>query len=305
MLKKRLIILGILICIFLFFSIVGLSNDVKYDFRKTNWGMSKEQVKATEDKEPDWEDDAELSYKVTISGKSGKDFPCNYYFSADKLYSSAYGLGGRHTNNNLYIDDYEELKEILTKEYGKPKTDKVIWKRDVFKDDKSYWGTAVVGGDLSCSAQWETPTTEINLKLFGEDWRIILIVSYESKELTEWARENNEKIYAEIKKSEGEEEKDTKQEGLEEKRPIILSGFGQEASEKFVLEEGLVRFNFLYKGQHNFIVWLLDNTGKKVELLVNKTGYFDGSKAIRIDKTGIYLLDISADEYWLVTIFSG
>ncbi|PKP61313.1 hypothetical protein CVT91_03460 [Candidatus Atribacteria bacterium HGW-Atribacteria-1] len=306
MLKKKLIISGFFICMFLFFSIVGLSNDVKYDFRKTNWGMSKEQVKATEDKKADYEDNFQLSYdEVTISGKSGKDFPCNYYFSADKLYSSAYGLGGRHTNNNLYIDDYEELKEILTKEYGKPKTDKVIWKRDVFKDDKSYWGTAVVGGDLSCSAQWETPTTEINLKLFGEDWRIILIVSYESKELTEWARENNEKIYAEIKKSKEEEEKDTKQEGLEEKRPIILSGFGQEASEKFVLEEGLVRFNFLYKGQHNFIVWLLDNTGKKVELLVNKTGYFDGSKAIRIDKTGIYLLDISADEYWLVTIFSG
>ena len=48
MLKKRLVISGILICIFLFFSIVGLSNDVKYDFRKTNWGMSKEEVKATE-----------------------------------------------------------------------------------------------------------------------------------------------------------------------------------------------------------------------------------------------------------------
>ena len=304
--RKSIIFLGLIVLFILFLSLTILAKEQVYDFRQTNWGRSKEQVKATEDKKPDYEDNAQLSYdEVTISGKSGKDFSCNYYFSADKLYSSAYGLGGRHTNNNLYIDDYEELKEILTKEYGKPKTDKVIWKRDVFKDDKSYWGTAVVGGDLSCSAQWETPTTEINLKLFGEDWRIILIVSYESKELTEWARENNEKIYAEIKKSKEEEEKDTKQEGLEEKRPIILSGFGQEASEKFVLEEGLVRFNFLYKGQHNFIVWLLDNTGKKVELLVNKTGYFDGSKAIRIDKTGIYLLDISADEYWLVTIFSG
>jgi hypothetical protein len=95
------------------------------------------------------------------------------------------------------------------------------------------------------------------------------------------------------------------QEGVGKKKPIILFGTGQEASEKFVLEEGLVRFNFLYKGQHNFVVWLLDNTGKKLELLINKIGYFDGSKAIRIDKTGIYLLDISADEYWLVTIFSG
>jgi len=100
-----------------------------------------------------------------------------------------------------------------------------------------------------------------------------------------------------------EEEKDTKQEGLEEKRPIILSGFGQEASEKFVLEEGLVRFNFVYKGQHNFSVWLLDNNGKEVELLVNTIGDFNGSKAIGIDKTGIYLLDISADDYWTIIIY--
>jgi len=303
--KRKYFLIGLvlILAMFLVFSIIVLASDVKYDFRKTNWGMSKEQVKATENKKADYEDNFQLSYdEVTISGKSGKDFPCNYYFSADKLYSSAYGLGGRHTNNNLYIDDYEELREILTKEYGKPKTDKVIWKRDVFKDDKSYWGTAVVGGDLSCSAQWETPTTEINLKLFGEDWRIILIVSYESKELTEWARENNEKIYAEIKKSEGEEEKDTKQEGLEEKKSITLFGFGQEASDKFVLEKGLVRFNFVYKGQHNFSVWLLDNNGKKVELLVNTIGDFNGSKAIGIDKTGIYLLDISANDYWLVII---
>jgi len=40
-------------------------------------------------------------------------------------------------------------------------------------------------------------------------------------------------------------------------------------------------------------------------LLVNKLGNFDGSKAVRIDKTGIYLLDISADENWLIDIISG
>jgi hypothetical protein len=304
MLKKRLIILGILICIFLFFSIVGLSNDVKYDFRKTNWGMSKEEVKATEDKKPDYDgDNVQLSYyKVTISGKSGKDFSCNYYFVEDKLCSSIYGFSGEHTNKNLYIDDYEELKEILTKKYDKPKIDKVIWKKGSFKDDKSYWGTAIIGGDLSYLAQWETPDTEINLKLFGENWRIKLTLSYESKELKEWAREGREKISEEIERSKEEKRKDTKQEGLEEKKSITLFGFGQEASNKFVLEKGLVRFNFVYKGQHNFSVWLLDNNGKKVELLVNTIGDFNGSKAIGIDKTGIYLLDISADDYWLVII---
>jgi len=58
-------------------------------------------------------------------------------------------------------------------------------------------------------------------------------------------------------------------------------------------------------GQSHFAIWLLDSKGKKVELLVNKLGNFDGSKAVRIDKTGIYLLDISADENWLIDIISG
>ena len=108
--------------------------EAKYDFRKTNWGMSKEQVKTTEDKKPDFEDNTMLSYEVTISEK---DFECVYLFLEDKLYGSRYLFFEEHTNKNLYIDDYEELKEILTKEYGKPKIDKVTWKNDLFKNLES------------------------------------------------------------------------------------------------------------------------------------------------------------------------
>lgn len=292
--KKNISILSIISYILVIFILILSAKEVKYDFRKTNWGMSKEQVKATEDKKPDYEANVQLSYdEVTISGKSGKDFSCNYYFLEDKLYCSVYGFSGKHINKNLYIDDYEELKETLTKKYGKPKIDKVIWKKDLFKDDKSYWGTAISGGDLSCLARWETPDTEIELKLFGENWRIKLNLFYESKELKEWAREKREIIHEEIKKS--KEEK---------KILIILDGTGQEASEKFVLESGLIIFEMFHAGQHNFAVWLLDNNGKKVALLVNEIGYFDGSKAIRIDKTGVYLLDILADGYWAIIIVS-
>ena len=113
MLKKKLIISGFFICMFLFFSIVGLSNDVKYDFRKTNWGMSKEQVKATENKKSEWDSDIFVEYKVKINMKN---FVCMYYFFEDELYKSGYFFSGEHTNENLYIDDYEELKEILIKE---------------------------------------------------------------------------------------------------------------------------------------------------------------------------------------------
>ena len=132
--KKNVSILLIILCILAISILILFAEEVKYDFRKTNWGMSKEQVKSTEDKKPNFEDNTMLSYKVAISEK---DFECTYLFLDDKLYGSGYLFFGEHTNKNIYIDDYEELKEILTKEYGKPKIDKVTWKNDLFKNLKS------------------------------------------------------------------------------------------------------------------------------------------------------------------------
>ena len=129
--KKNVSILLIILCILATSILILFAEEVKYDFRETNWGMSEEQVKVTEDKKPNFEDNTMLSYKVTISEK---DFECAYLFLEDKLYGSRYLFFGEHSNKNLYIDDYEELKEILTKEYGKPKIDKVTWKNDLFKN---------------------------------------------------------------------------------------------------------------------------------------------------------------------------
>ena len=132
--KKNVSILLIILCILAVSTLILFAEEAKYDFRKANWGMSKEQVKATEDKKPDFEDNTMLSYEVTISEK---DFECAYLFLEDKLYGSRYLFFGEHTNKNLYIDDYEELKDILTKEYGKPKIDKLTWKNDLFKNLES------------------------------------------------------------------------------------------------------------------------------------------------------------------------
>ena len=54
------------------------SESEKYDFRKTNWGMSKEQVKVTEDKKPDLEEDVTLYYKKVKFNE--KDCSCMYFF---------------------------------------------------------------------------------------------------------------------------------------------------------------------------------------------------------------------------------
>mgnify|MGYP001081421307 CR=1 FL=1 len=189
--KKSIIFLGLIVSFIFFLSLTILAKEQVYDFRKTNWGMSKEQIKATEDKKPDFEADTMLGYDITISEK---DFACIYSFLEDKLYNSGYFFTGGHANKNLYIDDYKELKEILTKKYGKPKTDiPGLWKNDLYKDDRSHWGMAISVGHLAYGALWETSTTKIDLMLSGDNYKIKLVLSYTSKELEEWVKQIKEK----------------------------------------------------------------------------------------------------------------
>ncbi|MBA7586386.1 hypothetical protein ES708_28384 [subsurface metagenome] len=182
--KKNISILLTVLCVLVISTLILFAEEVKYDFRKTNWGMSKEEVKATEDKKPGSEIDNTIAYRVKIDGD---EYICGYTFLEDKLYNAGYVFTGKHSNRNLYIDDYKRLKEILIKKYGKPKDEIVFWSDDLFKNDRSQWGLAVSIGDLSYGAGWETPTTKIELMLWGDNYKISLVLAYDSRELEEWA----------------------------------------------------------------------------------------------------------------------
>jgi|AntAceMinimDraft_17_1070374.scaffolds.fasta_scaffold26500_2 hypothetical protein len=183
--RKNIIFLGLTLLVIFSFSLTTLAKEQVFDFRKTNWGMSVKQVKAIEDAKLGPAGDSELGYSgIKIDGK---DFICVYFFLEDKLYRSAYGLLGEHSNDNLYIDDYENLKEALTKKYGKPRFDKVTWRNDLFKDSRQDWGTAISMGHLEYFSSWETSTTDINLGLNGDNYEISLNFGYYSRELKEWA----------------------------------------------------------------------------------------------------------------------
>lgn len=85
-------------------------------------------------------------------------------------------------------------------------------------------------------------------------------------------------------------------------QPIVLAGAGQQASPVFQLNPGLAIARLTHNGARHFGVNLLDSQGQLVDLLANDIGLFDGSKAVEIDSGGQFLLDISADGNWSVTI---
>lgn len=84
--------------------------------------------------------------------------------------------------------------------------------------------------------------------------------------------------------------------------PLTFTGRGQQISPMFRLADSLVTFHMTHDGSSNFAIVLLDDKGGWVELLVNKIGDFDGAKAVGIRRAGVYLLNITADGNWVVTI---
>ena len=84
--------------------------------------------------------------------------------------------------------------------------------------------------------------------------------------------------------------------------PLTLSGNGQEASDFFYLEKGMRRFSMSHSGSGHFAMVLYGADGDYISLLVNEIGEFDGSKAVSLSTSGNYLLDISADGNWEVSI---
>ena len=85
---------------------------------------------------------------------------------------------------------------------------------------------------------------------------------------------------------------------------ITLSGSGQQASSPFNLQSGLAVFSITHSESSIFTIWLLDSQGEKTELLVSNFGSFDGSKAVNVS-AGVFIMDISADGEWSVTIENG
>jgi hypothetical protein len=91
---------------------------------------------------------------------------------------------------------------------------------------------------------------------------------------------------------------DRQREQPAEPAAIVLQGKGRQASKKFQLEAGLCILEVGNDGDTNFIVRLLDASGKEVETLINQIGPFGGELGFYVKRPGQYLFDISANGNW-------
>ncbi|MEW2636004.1 hypothetical protein AB0903_31285 [Streptomyces sp. NPDC048389] len=84
--------------------------------------------------------------------------------------------------------------------------------------------------------------------------------------------------------------------------PITLSGTGQEVTDEFALTDGLaVVRSECVSCTGNFIVEILDDRRQVKDLVVNRTGSYEGSKGVGVS-AGDHVLQVDADAPWTVEI---
>ena len=148
-------------------------------FRNTVWGMDREIVEQIEKGEIyDEYDNMITLYNTVVADYSARPFYC---FDGDnKLWRAGYTFDAAkyYSSKNLCISKYEAIVRALTEKYGEYE-DKTWWGSDLYKDKPNKWDTALTIGDVEFVALWQTPDTEIWVKLYYDDG-IYLILYYDA-----------------------------------------------------------------------------------------------------------------------------
>ncbi len=152
----------ITLLLIILFPVTAIAEDFasgdKFDFRKTKWGMTKEQVLKSEEISVHDSSETNILYHTVISQK---DAEIEYNFSNGKLTQASYHINEGYYDPAKHHDDFVMFEKILTKKYGKPS---FIEKKGVGTESirKSLSdGVAMSLGYLILTTKWDLKKTTI------------------------------------------------------------------------------------------------------------------------------------------------
>lgn len=130
----------------------------KYDFRKSNWGMSLEEIKASEKTTVHEEKTDYLSY-VTPMGAS--TLKTEFFFVDNKLAKIESHINQKVDDFSYYLTLYNQLLKIYTKKLGEPKTTQQWSHVDLMDeyDRPNRWIVALEEGHVGLVSEFNTNRT--------------------------------------------------------------------------------------------------------------------------------------------------
>jgi len=166
-----------------------LSWGENYTFRFTRWGMTSEEVIASELKlDPVEKSENSIKYKTLVLGKNVE---LVYLFAQNKLIGASYKLEDNYINSQHFISTYQKFKRALAQKYGPAKKDEIIWSNDTYRNVSSKRGLALSLGHVEYFTIWETPDTTIAGILKEDKFNVNCSVEYSSKELSQLQQESS------------------------------------------------------------------------------------------------------------------
>jgi hypothetical protein len=131
---------------------------LQFDFRNIDWGMTKEEVKTTETGSPNSEGEDYITYRDNVMGL---DAIVGYHFSNDSLVEAGYAFRDKYESVDVYIKQYENIKEALDNIHGQAPIDKDL-------DCKTEHTPGKDGNSVMLLSEWLTQRSVIRLVLMGQ-----------------------------------------------------------------------------------------------------------------------------------------
>lgn len=154
------------------------------DFRSIRWGMTEDEVISLEGTpdytgKPEGQEARYIGYDTTLMGNK---VILAYYFGPDGLYEARYVWAESHNNEIMYIEDYDNVRDQLTKKYGDPWYDEEIWdstgNKEYYSDKK---GKALSFGHLSYETDYRTSRTDIVMHMSADNYEVNFYIFYRSR----------------------------------------------------------------------------------------------------------------------------
>ena len=194
MAKLTTILTILLLCSVLFPNFAGSQN--LYDVRQARWGMSPAEVMATEASKPIKKGPQDnYSNTLTYRGKlHGINANITYYFLEDGLVKVNYDFNNNHIEGSDYIDDYNKIKTIESREVGPPTLVETQWHNNLYEEHPQHHGTAISLGHMKRITHWDTPATNIKLILYGGNFEVRMSMVYKHSLTSKTSGEKNADI---------------------------------------------------------------------------------------------------------------
>lgn len=146
------------------------------DFRNLKWGMTFDEVIATEGTGYKKLDDNMIRY----SRIREEDLPADaeYEFTDNLLSGATFYIQPDYEDLNQYVEDYALLTRKFTKRYGAASSSEKSWAGENLEEETNKYGQAVLDGNLIWRTEWNLEDTQIKLVLSRRGGRVCIGIRY-------------------------------------------------------------------------------------------------------------------------------